>query len=582
MNTIAPFAGVAAPVMDGARRAVLPLLLAAAFTGADAAEISESVWGRLPDGREVRSFVLANARGTRVVVAEYGALLVSVETADKESRIGKVTLSYATLEEALGGGVFGSVIGRFANRIGGGGFEIDGQRHQLASVNKDGVHIHGGATGFHRQLWRGEVGREGGAARVVLTLTSPDGHEGYPGEVEVSVAYALDEDNVLSLDYRGRTDRPTHLNLTNHAYFNLAGGGDVLGHRLRLDCGRVLETDPRKVPSGRMREVAGTPFDFREAKPLGRDIEAFEGGGYDHCFAIDEAPGDRGVEGPRVFAKLSDPVSGRFLEVATTKPGVQVFTANSFSGNPFPRWGGICFETQFYPDSPNRPEFPSSLLRPGEEYRHRTEFRFGVEQPGAEGSSNPGGAADQRGDAFVAFACELVPLPGDQVSFRHEGVELTRWHFGREAPGPFFYPFNGSSGETLTRMGHPGAQNHDHHRSIRFADAKVDGIDFWSENTSARIRQKLWQAYQDGVGEEAVFGKRAAWMDYSGPVVVGTDSDRRSVVEGLTFFDHPGNPRHPVPWHVRADGWLGGRHWCAFLPESGRKKASRIRAGRWR
>lgn len=661
MNTLAQFRCFATAVLP---RVALGVLLWQASAGS-AAEVADSVWGRLPDGREVRAFTLSNAQGIRVVVAEYGALLVSVETPDKEGRVGEVTLSYRSLDEALAGGVFGSVVGRFANRIGGGGFEIDGRRHELASVNKEGVHIHGGATGFHRQLWKGAIEREGGVARVVFSLTSPDGHEGYPGEVEVSVAYELTEDGVLRLDYRGRTDRATHLNLTNHAYFNLAGTGDVRGHLLRLDCGRVLGIDRRKVPTGELVPVDGTPFDFREAKPLGRDLEAVEGGGYDHCFAIDAAAGDADGKGLKVFARLSDPVSGRVLEVATTKPGVQIFTANAFSGKPFPRWGGICFETQFFPDAPNRPEFPSSLLRPGEEYRHRTEFRFGVEFEKADAAAaaraeEAKGAEEKAakavsavvGGGFVPVACELVPLPGSQLSFRHQGRELTRWHFGGDTPRPFFHPFNGPSGESLTRMGHPGAQNHDHHRSVWFAHAQVDGIDFWSENTAARIRQKFWQVYEDGesesvmaarlgwydgegtermeqdlvvasrpgeagehsleiqitlrpgegreavelgrsnfgllavrlaksishhfgggevvsseggVGEEAVFGRRAAWMDYAGPVAVGTGPVRRVAVEGVAFFDHPGNPRHPTPWHVRADGWMG----AAFCLEEG-------------
>jgi aldose 1-epimerase len=314
---------------------------------------------------------IPSSQKTRVVLAEYGALLVSVGTADREGEVGHVTLSYRSLEEALAGGVFGSVIGRFANRIGGGGFEIDGKRHELESVNKDGVHIHGGATGFHRQLWKGEATGAG----VVFSLSSPDGHEGYPGKVEVSVTYTLTNDNILRLDYAGTTDRPTHLNLTNHVYFNLAGSGDIREHVLEMDCEQVLAIDPRKVPTGAFLDVAETPFDFREAKPVGREIESVEGGGYDHCFVV---PRRDAALVP--FATLADPVSGRTMEIATTKPGVQIFTANSFKGEPFPRWGAICFETQFFPDTPNRPEFPPSLLRPGEVYRHTTEFRFGVEK----------------------------------------------------------------------------------------------------------------------------------------------------------------------------------------------------------
>lgn len=345
------------------------LLALAGLSGPVRADVSEAVWGRLPDGREVRIFTLTNALKTRVVLAEYGALLVSVATVDQQGRVGDITLSYRSLDEALAGGVFGSVIGRFANRISGGGFTIDGKRHDLESVNGDGIHIHGGATGFQRQLWSGKTD---GDSAVTFSLTDPDGHEGYPGKVEVSVTYTLTADNVLRLDYRGTTEAPTPLNLTNHVYFNLAGSGDVRSHQLEMPCREVLEVDDKKIPTGRLVAVSGGVFDFTRAKPVGRDLDAVPGGGYDHFFVI---PGEKSL---RAFASLSDPASGRRLEIATTCPGVQIFTANSFKGNPHPRWGGICFETQYPPDAPNRPEFPSCIVRPGEVYEQTTEFRFGL------------------------------------------------------------------------------------------------------------------------------------------------------------------------------------------------------------
>lgn len=351
------------------------LTLSQSSPQAAAGTVTGSLWGHLPDGRPVRAYTLTNTQGTRVVLAEYGALLVSVETPDREGRVGHVTLSYRSLEEALAGGVFGSVIGRFANRIGGGGFTIDGERHDLESVNGDSVHIHGGKTGFHRQLWTSRVENDA----VTFSLSSEDGHEGYPGKVEVSVTYTLTNDSTLRLAYKGTTTRPTPLNLTNHVYFNLAGSGDIRAHELQMVCAEVLAIDARKVPTGAFLPVAGTPFDFRNTKTVGRDLESVEGGGYDHCLVIPRAPG---ATSPSLvpFATLRDPASGRRLVIATTKPGVQIFTANSFNGSPFPRWGGICFETQFYPDSPNRPEFPSCVLRPGERYEHVTEFRFGVSE----------------------------------------------------------------------------------------------------------------------------------------------------------------------------------------------------------
>jgi aldose 1-epimerase len=356
---------------------ILALAASDALTrSASAAEVSKAIWGKMTDGREVPIWTLTNPQGTRVKVAAYGALLVSIETADHKGDLGNITLSYDSLDEALAGGVFGSVIGRFANRIGDGGFTLDGQRHDLLSFNeKTRVHIHGGTRGFHRQLWSGKAGTDADGAFVTLTLTSPDGDEGYPGRVEVAVTYRLDDDNVLRLDYRGTTDKPTHLNLTNHAYFNLAGSGDILAHQLTMKSSEVLEVDGNKVPTGKILSVEGGPYDFRGGKAIGADINAVPDGGYDHCFVL---PGKGELT---AFATLTDPASGRTMAIATTKPGVQIFTANHFKDNPHPRHGGICFETQFYPDTPNQPGFPSSVLRPGEEYRHTTEFRFGTVAP---------------------------------------------------------------------------------------------------------------------------------------------------------------------------------------------------------
>lgn len=343
---------------------------------AGAQEASAGIWGKTPDGADVSIFTLTNNRGTRVRVAEYGALLVSLETKDKEGQLDDITLSYQSFDEALKGGVFGSVIGRFANRIGGGGFSIDGKRYDLESVNpKTGVHIHGGKTGFHRQLWKGSCKTTDDAAVAGFHLTSPDGHEGYPGTVEVSVTYTLTNDNVLRLEYRGKTDQTTPLNLTNHAYFNLAGSGAVLDHQLKLLCLERLVVDENKVPTGEIVPVSDTVFDFRKLSRIGESIAEVEGGGYDHCFVIPQLSTN---EGPNSFATLVDPNSGRTLEVSTTKPGVQIYTANHFKGKPFPKWGGICFETQHFPDAPNRRRFPESFLRPGEKYHHVTEFRFGV------------------------------------------------------------------------------------------------------------------------------------------------------------------------------------------------------------
>lgn len=321
-------------------------------------------------------FTLTNALGTRVTIAEYGALLVSVETADRNGDLADITLSYESEKAARAGGVFGSVIGRFANRIDGGGFKIDGTFYQLETVNsKTGVHIHGGKTGFQRQDWSGLHGVDEQGAFARLELKSEDGHEGYPGNIHVTVTYRLTEENSLRIDYQGTTDAPTHLNLTNHAYFNLTGEGSIRDHLLTLKSDHYLEIDDRNIPTGKRLPVDGSTFDFTTEKTVGEDIDSIEGGGYDHCFVISEDNPDGNLI---PFASLRDPTSGRTMDVATSKPGVQIYTANHFKGAPFPKWGGICFETQFYPDTPNKPDFPSSLLRPDETYHHVTEFRFGV------------------------------------------------------------------------------------------------------------------------------------------------------------------------------------------------------------
>jgi len=339
----------------------------------DGQEIEVTSFGKLSTGEEAKLYTLENGKGVRVKLSDFGALLVSVETPDRDGKPANVTLSYDSVAEAEKGGVFGNVVGRFANRIDTGGFTIDDTRYDLETVNpKTKVHIHGGKTGFYRQLWEAELRPP---HSVKFSLTSPVGHEGYPGKVEVSVTYTLSEEGELTLHYRGSTDKPAHLNLTNHAYFNLSGSGDILNHELSLTCSEVLEVDSRKIPTGKKLPVKDSAFDFRKEKKIGRDIAGIIGGGYDHCFVISEDdPQDQVIH----FATLSDPATGRTLDVSTSCPGVQIFTANHFKGEPFPKWGGICFETQYYPDAPNKPEFPSTLLRPGETYEETTVFRFGV------------------------------------------------------------------------------------------------------------------------------------------------------------------------------------------------------------
>lgn len=341
------------------------------------AQTSKAVpWTPSGEKHGISLFVLENSIGTKVTISEFGASLLSIESRDRDGEFANIILSYQSEEETRTKGSLGPVIGRFANRIDGGGFTIDDTFYPLKTINaKTGVHIHGGKTGFQRQDWSGLHGVDDEGPFARFELNSEDGHEGYPGNVSVSVTYLLTEKNTLRVSYEGTTDAPTHLNLTNHAYFNLAGKGDVREHQLTLKIDQYLEIDDRKIPTGKRLPVKDTPFDFTTEKAIGEDIEAIKEGGYDHCFVIrDDNPDGELVP----FATLSDPSSGRTMRVATTKPGVQIYTANHYKGEPFPKWGAICFETQFYPDTPNKPDFPSSLLRPDEDYHHVTEFRFGV------------------------------------------------------------------------------------------------------------------------------------------------------------------------------------------------------------
>ena len=340
------------------------------------------VWGKTRDGREVERVTLTNKNGIRVQVMTYGATLLSIETPDREGGMDNITLSLGSFEEYENGHpLFGSIVGRYANRIDTGGFSIDGKRYDLETVNqKTGVHIHGGATGFQKQMWEVRTEKNGDGVTAIFSLVSEDGHEGYPGRLDVQVRYQLTAQDELVLVYSGSADKATHVNLTNHVYFNLqgAGSGDVRDHQLSLNADKVLEFDERKIPTGKLLPVVGTAFDFREFGPIGEALKSIEGG-LDHCFVLNRSGFKSG--------DLYDPVSGRTLSMWTSMPGVQVYTANHLKaslknseGKPYGPHHGICLETQFFPDTPNRPEFPSSLLREGEIFRHETRFQFGIKK----------------------------------------------------------------------------------------------------------------------------------------------------------------------------------------------------------
>jgi aldose 1-epimerase len=320
--------------------------------------------------REVTEFLLSNGDGVEVRAINYGGIITSITAPDRNGARADIVLGFNTLDDYVAGHpYFGAIIGRYANRIAYGRMVIDGVTHQL-SLNAGAHHLHGGRSGFDRAMWGVETLDTNG---IVLTHVSPDGDQGYPGTLPARVTYQLTDNNELIVDYEAQTDRPTHVNLTQHSYFNLAGeGGDVLAHQLRIDADRYTPTDAALIPTGEIAAVAGTRFDFRQSRAIGGD--------YDHNWVLNRYDGAL-----RPVAHVVEPVSGRTLSVATTEPGVQFYTGNFLdgtligkSGRPYVQHAGFCLETQHFPDTPNHPNFPSTLLREGARYHSRTVFTFGV------------------------------------------------------------------------------------------------------------------------------------------------------------------------------------------------------------
>ncbi|QFQ96930.1 galactose mutarotase [Streptomyces phaeolivaceus] len=324
------------------------------------------LFGTLSDGTPVHRWTLERG-GTRVRILTYGGIVQSVELPDRDGRTADVVLGFADLDGYLRnqGPFFGALIGRYANRIAGGRFTLDGRVYELARDNPPNS-LHGGPLGFDKRVWAAEGVADGAGVR--LSRVSPDGEEGFPGRLEVSATYTLDEDGgALRIAYEAVTDAPTVVNLTNHSYWNLAGAGSgsAGGHELRIAASRVTPVDASLIPTGELDEVEGTRFDFRSARKVGS--------GYDHNFVLDKGVTGR-AEG---VAELWDAGSGRVLSVATTEPGMQLYTADHLEGV-FGAGDGVALETQRFPDSPNRPRFPSAELRPGGVYRSETVYGFGV------------------------------------------------------------------------------------------------------------------------------------------------------------------------------------------------------------
>ena len=355
------------------------------------ARVTRAPFGTLPSGERVQVFTMTNARGLEVRAIDYGGIVVSLRTPDRTGAMADIVLGFDDLNGYLTSSpYFGAIVGRYGNRIAKGQFTLDGKTYKLA-VNNGPNALHGGLKGFDKVVWRAAPKGDSSGVHLVLGYTSADGEEGYPGTLRATVTYTVTDANQLVVDYEATSDKPTPVNLTQHSYFNLAGegAGDVLSHVVTLDADRFVPIDSTFIPTGELAPVAGTPFDFRKGTAIGARIEQTNpqitnGKGYDHTFVLNRAAGTTGLVHA---AHVVDPSSGRTLDVETTEPGVQFYTGNFLDGtvvgkrgHAYPRRGAFCLETHHFPDSPNKPKFPSTILRPGETYRSRTVFTFGVER----------------------------------------------------------------------------------------------------------------------------------------------------------------------------------------------------------
>jgi aldose 1-epimerase len=349
--------------------------------------VSKSAFGQTPAGELVDLYTLTNAAGIEIKAITFGGIITSIRVPDRNGKFEDVALGFNQLEPYLRNPPYlGAIIGRYANRIAQGRFTLDGRTYTLA-VNNPPNHLHGGVKAFDKVVWKAEPFQNAEAVGLVFTHVSPDGDEGYPGTLNAKVTYTLNNRNELAFDYEATTDKATPVNLTQHTYFNLSGegSGDILGHVLTVNASRMTPVDGRLIPTG-IANVEGTPFDFRKPMAIGARIGATDpqikaGNGYDHNFVIDR----QGSAGSALVlaARVEDPASGRVVEISTTEPGIQFYTGNFLdgsltgkSGRPYTRRSGFALETQHYPDSPNHPEFPSTILEPGETYRSRTVYTF--------------------------------------------------------------------------------------------------------------------------------------------------------------------------------------------------------------
>ncbi len=346
---------------------------------------NKKLYGKLQNGNEVYLYTLRNKLGSEVKIIEYGATIVSLKVPDRNGKIGDVVLGYDMLEDYINGNCyFGAVVGRYANRIGKGKFSLDGREYQLA-INDGENHLHGGINGFNKVMWKGVQIESHGGEAIKFTYISQDTEEGYPGELMIEVIYSLTNNNELKIDYSAITDKPTIANLTHHSYFNLTGSfqNTILEHEIMIDADSFTPVDKNLITTGELTIVENTPMDFRTPTKIGKRIsdnyeQLFFGKGYDHNWVLNNY--DSNVN---KIANIFDPVSGRVMELLTDQPGLQFYSGNFLDGTSVGKNGekynyrtGLCLETQFYPDSPNKLGFPSARLNPGETYKQTTIYKF--------------------------------------------------------------------------------------------------------------------------------------------------------------------------------------------------------------
>jgi aldose 1-epimerase len=340
-------------------------------------------WGRLPTGEPVTLFTLSNKNGMQVSITNFGATVTSIQVPNKNGEPRELTIGFNTLQEYLDADFYaGSIVGRYANRIHGGRFNLEGTEYRVTQ-NEGENQLHGGNKGFDKVLWE-DVRTEETDAKLELSYLSSDGEEGYPGNLDVRVSYSITEDNELHIDYRATTDRTTVINLSNHTYFNLAGGGTILDHEVHINADHYTPVTVELIPTGETENLIGTPFDFRDSRSIRSQINRSSeqlkiGNGFDHNFVLSDLNLDK------LAACVKDHSTGFRMEVYTTQPGIQFYTGNFLdgrfkdrSGKPILKHAGLCLETQHYPDSPNQSNFPSTKLYPGQEYSETTVYKFSV------------------------------------------------------------------------------------------------------------------------------------------------------------------------------------------------------------